>query len=270
MSFDPVFPFAGSHAVKSAGFAVEWNIPLTDDELRQIQSLHPKLQKSLPFVGSNAALSIALNQQGPVASQGLGSVVFSRPSSAAPGSNSRGLEISKQHCVGQINDYTRWAPVWQEVRSWFETVLPALVGAHAIEAIGLQYSDVFHWRADKKLFDIRKVLREDSPYLPSNVFAAHGLWHSHHGFLTDRETPLQHKLLENINVNVTQELGQLSVVITTVHRASLESLWAWPDVANALDSLMPDLHSRNKNTLARLLNDATLKKINLESSGGNA
>jgi uncharacterized protein (TIGR04255 family) len=270
MPFDPVYPYAGAHAIKSAGFAVEWNTPLSDDELREVQSLHSKLAESLPQSASNAALSIALNQSSvtaPVTSQGIGSIVFARPSStAALGGVSRALEVSKDHCVGQVNDYTRWADVWAEVSKWFSVVLPKLVDAHAVKAVGLQYTDVFNWRADKKTFDLKKVLREGCVYLPPNVFSAQGLWHSHHGYLSERDTPIKHALLENINVNLLQELGQLSVVITTVHRAALEPVWQWSGVEMALAAVMPDLHERNKVTLRELLNDETLKKINLQGA----
>ena len=180
------------------------------------------------------------------------------------------LEVSKERCVGQINDYTRWKNVWGEVHDWFEIIIPDLVAAHPVKAVGLQYTDVFHWRADKKTFDVRKVLREGSPYLPANAFNVESLWHSNHGFLTTRETPSKHRLLENINVNLLDELGQLSLVISTMHRAEFDPVWDWKDVNAALNLLMPDLHERNKLILASVLNDETGKKINLHGKVGES
>lgn len=259
-----LYPFAGAHAVQSAAFAFEWAQPLTDSEFAEVVALHERLKGSLPTLSQNKALTIELGSGTPVTAQGLGNVVFSRPPHGSGGAPSRILEISRDKCVGQINEYTRWEHVWREVLRWFEVVAPVLVRNHPVRIIGLQYNDVFHWRASPESLDLRHVFKEGSPYLPPNVFGLKDLWHSHHGYFVHRDAPMTHKLLENVNVNLLDELGQRSILISTVHKAEFPTLlFKSEELLESLRTVIPDLHLRNKEVLGDLLAKDVVKIINL-------
>lgn len=259
-----LYPFAGAHAVQSAAFAFEWPQLLSDSEFAEVMALHEKLKSSLPHARENKALTIELVSGTPITTQTTGGVVFSRSALGATGAPSRILEISKDKCVGQINEYTRWDPVWKEVLGWFEIVAPVLVKSHPVKHIGLQYNDVFHWRASPETLDLKQVFREDSPYLPSNVFGLKDLWHSHHGYFISQSEPTPHRLLENVNVNLIDELGQRSILISTVHKAEFATpLFSAEDLLNTLKTLVPELHLRNKAALAGLLAQDVADKIKL-------
>lgn len=256
-----LYPFAGAHAVQSAAFAFEWPQPLSEKEFADVLDLHEKLKASLPSVTQNKALMIEIAGGSPVSTQGTGSIVFTRPALGGTGAPSRILEISRDKCVGQINEYTRWDSVWKEVLGWFEIVAPVLVKAHPVRNIGLQYNDVFYWRASPESLDLRQVFRTDSPYLPPHVFELSDLWHSHHGYFVQLE---KHRLLENINVNLLDELGQRSVLISTVHKAEFASLiFNAEDLLSTVSNLIPDLHKRNKDVLGKLLTKEVADTIKL-------
>lgn len=262
-----LFPYSGAHAVQSAAFALEWNDELSDAELAAISAAHDQLKSSLP---NSAPIQAFLVQMGhisgtnPISTSSTAGYVFSRQGSVGP---ARALEIHRNRIVGQVNDYTRWEPVWNEVKSWFATVCP-LINRRIISNVGLQYNDIFHWRDSPQSLDLKAVFKEDSPLLPKNIFDLSGLWHSHHGYFMDMLEPMQHRLLENVNVGIIEELGQRSIVITTVHKAEISHNWCWDDLSKQIDPLMASMHSRNKQALGNLLSSNAADMISL-NKGAN-
>jgi uncharacterized protein (TIGR04255 family) len=261
-----LYPFAGAHAVQSAAFAIEWSDELSDVEVSSLLGLHEQLKPSLPL--SAPLQSIQLQMSGnaqPVRVQTTAGCVFNRPGNNGP---ARTLEVARNRMVGQINDYTRWQPVWDEVNGWFSVVGPT-IGKRKISSIGLQYNDVFHWRGVPQDMDLTTLFLNGSKLLPANVFEIKGQWHSHHGYFMDRPLPIQHRLLENINVNVLEELGERSFVITTVHKAEVSQIWGWEGLKDAIAPLMVDLHNRNKEVLSQLLSEHAKKMINLSKESSD-
>jgi len=256
-----LFPFAGAHAVQSAAFALEWPVELSDSEMSAIAIAHDKLKASLPASSPIQTLTFQLigNQPG-VANTAPSGYLFSRPGGNGA---ARMLEVQKNRLIGQINDYTRWESVWKEVKGWFDVVGPILGDKRQITHVGLQYNDVFYWRDKPETLDLSAVFRTDSPLLPPGVFKQTGLWHSHHGYLLDQTSPTPHRLLENVNVNMLEELGQRSILITTVHKAEFPELVGWQNLTTCLDELMAELHKRNKAILTDLLSVEAADKISL-------
>jgi uncharacterized protein (TIGR04255 family) len=256
-----LYPYAGAHAVQSAAFALEWPVELTEAELLAIAGAHEKLKASLPTSTplQTVTFQVVSGQPGSTSTSGPAGHTFSRQ---GPAGTARALEVQRNRAVGQVNDYTRWAPVWKEVKNWFSTI-GSIIGDRQITHVGLQYNDVFHWRGDPDSLDLKKVFSENSTLLPRNVFTLKGLWHSHHGYFVDRLKPVNHQLLENINVNLQDELGQRSIVITTVHKALVADIRGWDQMSTKIDELMEDLHSRNKDILKNLLSDEAAKSITL-------
>lgn len=255
-----LYPYAGAHAVQSAAFVLEWPIDLTEAELSVVMGVHEKLRTALPISApiQTVTFQFVANQAGSTVGAASG-YVFSRLGPAGP---TRVLEVHRNRMVGQVNDYTRWDPVWKEVGSWFSAVGPIL-GKRQITHVGLQYNDVFHWRGAPESLDLKQVFKEDSSLLPGNIFKLQGLWHSHHGYFLEQSTPVSHRLLENVNVSMLEELGQRSIVISTVHKAEVAGMWGWEKMSEHVDALMANLHSRNKAVLRELLSDDAARSIGL-------
>jgi hypothetical protein len=258
-----LYPFAGAHAVKSAAFAFEWPAHLTESDFSRVQEAHGQLLSSLPEKSVTPALMIDMSRGTPMTANAIGSVNFSRRGvgGSAP---SRALEVARDKCVAQINEYTRWEPVWNEVRGWFSVIAPLVVTAHPIKHIGLQYTDVFHWRADPGELNLRKVFRPSTKFLPPHVFDLKNLWHSHHGYFLEVADSRRHRLLENVNVNIIDELGQRTIVIQTLHKAEFATpLFNVEEVMAVMDQTVPTLHQRNKAALGDLLCDEVVEQIKL-------
>ncbi len=235
-------------------------------------ALHEKLKNSLPQMSPVQTIMFQMMVAAqPVAAPTITGYVFNRPTQTGQAGSARMLEVTRSRIVGQINDYTRWQPVWKEVRGWFDTV-GHIIGDRKITNVGLQYNDVFHWRDSPENLDLKEVFQENSVYIPGNAFNLKGLWHSHHGYFVDCDIPIKHRLLENVNVNVIEELGQMSFVISTVHKADLTdaAILGWDNLEKIIDPLMNDLHARNKETLRKLLAHKVAQKINLLEDAGNA
>ena len=257
-----LYPFAGAHAVQSVAFGFEWTNEVSDAELAAVNVAYlAQLRPSLPVAAGTQSMVVQI--EGGIASMNAGAQGGWRYSKPGHGGMARLLDVQRNRCVGQFNDYTRWNPVFKEAQKWFDTVGPEL-GPRQYTSLGLEYTDVFNWRADPQSLNLVEVFRTDSPYLPNNVFRQKGLWHVHHGFLSDRNEPgVENRLLENINVNLIEELGQRSIVITTVHRASFAGVWGWEKLRALIAPMFEDFHARNKQTLSDLLTNEVLDKISL-------
>jgi uncharacterized protein (TIGR04255 family) len=273
MAIEPLFPFAGDNAIQSAVFAIEWTEPLSGSELRAIRALDEdqEFKRTFPSAIEPRMVMINLNvdqgaQQVKSEQNQLAGVNFMRPSPTNPGSMSKAINISPMNCLAIVNEYTRWVNVWAEVRGWLLKVAPIVTPSHSVNVIGMQYTDIFLWKADPSTLLLSEVLSAQSTYLPSHVFQTSSLWHSHHGFFEKQQTePIAHDLLENINVNMLDSSGQRSLQIVSSHRATLTNpIWDIGHLATALDQLMPHLHNRNKRVLRNLLTPAVQAKIKLQ------
>lgn len=257
-----LYPSAGAHAVQSAAFALEWPVELTDSDLGHIGAVQMRLRQSLPNMQPIQAMMVQMLAGGgpPAAARPItGGFQLSRSGPAGPIWT---LEIQRNRLVGQINDYTRWKLVWAEVKSWFAAAAPFLDGRQ-IASVGLHYTDVFHWRAPPEQLDLSQVFRRESRLLPPHVFETKSFWHSHHGYFIQQDEPTPHRLLENVNVDMMENLGQQSFVITTVHRAEVKDIWGWENLEKVIDPLMETLHARNKAALGDLLAEPVAKTISL-------
>jgi uncharacterized protein (TIGR04255 family) len=255
-----LYPYAGVHAVQSAAFAIEWAEEASDEDIAQVSKVHEKLRLSLPNIAPIQAFTVQMAGNQSVGVQRTVGHVLSRSNQS--GVVTRVLEVHKNRIVGQVNDYTRWAAVWGEVKNWLQAT-DQVIGTKRISHVGLQYNDVFHWRDSLEKFELSSLFNKNSKYLPKNIFELNGLWHSHHGFLLQQETPLRHTLIENVNVNAIEELGQRSFVISTVHKAELDDVWGWLNLEPTIDKMMNSLHARNKTALGDVLSDYAATLINL-------
>jgi uncharacterized protein (TIGR04255 family) len=258
-----LYPSAGNHSVQNAAFAIEWLSELTPTELSAAMAVHAELSASLPQQSQASVMSFQIgpNGQPQMLPSGTGGFTLFRPAPA--GGVSRSLEVDRMRCVAQVNDYTRWKAVWPEVRKWFAAIIPKL-GRKNFSSIGIQFNDVFHWRDRIESFDPAVVFSAKSTLLPSGALSSKQPWHSHHGYFVAINEPINVPILENVNINVLDNLNQRSVIISTVHKASV-NMWSWEEISPVLDQLMEALHLRNKAVLADLLTEEAAKIISLNA-----
>jgi uncharacterized protein (TIGR04255 family) len=272
MALDDLAPCSGAHAVQSVVFAIEWSNPLPQDALNHIRAAYDQskeLKRQFPTPPQEQRiLSVLIDQAaGAVSPQPVSSAgecigyKFTKQSGISP---SRTLQITKDSCLYVVQDYTRWKSVFSDVLLAYSEVSEHLVKA-PVAALGLQYTDVFHWRADPEHLNLVEVLDAESGLVPISALERKGLWHSHHGYLEDRSSPADHSALENVNVDIVDNGGQRSVAIVTSHQARLQRpLYTAEALSSSLDMFYESLHDQNKALLGKLLTSEVKSKIKLQ------
>jgi uncharacterized protein (TIGR04255 family) len=258
--------------MQSAVFAIEWSNPLPQDALSHIRAAYDQskeLKRQFPAAPQEQRiLSVLIDQAaGAVSPQSVSSAgecigyKFTKQSSISP---SRTLQITKDSCLYVVQDYTRWKSVVSEVLLAYSEVSEYLVKS-PVAALGLQYTDVFHWRADPEHLNLVEVLDAESGLVPTSALERKGLWHSHHGYLEDRSSPADHSALENVNVDIVDNGGQRSVAIVTSHQARLQRpLYTAEVLRSSLEMFYESLHDQNKALLGKLLTSEVKSKIKLQ------
>ncbi|WP_168662342.1 hypothetical protein [Paraburkholderia sp. SG-MS1] len=257
--------------------------------LRAVRGLAEKLRSSFPIVQEHQIATVQIDlrkphhspikglkgkpgpgshRQGGHASE-LGAVLFASASALPTGQVGRTLQVNRDNCVVVVNDYTRWDTVWPQVVNWLGVVLPTVLAGRAMTAFTLQFHDVFNWKDDPALLDLREVFAPNCPYLPPNCYDLRTLWHSHHGFMEQVVEPAQGTVLDNVNINV-QDVGgsqrQISAMLT--HRMGYGNLVWGTGAIPAIEAAAPWLHARNKARLNLLLSDAVKRMIGLNGNQG--
>lgn len=264
MNIENLYPFAGSHAIQNAVIAVEWQGEVSNQTLMGIYSLASKLKGYFPTAEIQKMVMINIQTQSNIPNtEQIGAINFQRPDNF--GGISSQLTISRQNCVLLVNDYSRWDAVLSQALQYFELILPVILPDKSVSAVGLQYTDLFNWKDEPENLNLHEVFRNDCPYLPQNIFDLKTLWHSHHGYIVDSDTPVTHSRLDNLNISILDTAGERSIQIIAAHRANLAKVLRGntPEYLKTIESVENVLHSVNKDVMRKILTDEVQKKINL-------
>jgi len=240
--------------------------------IRALHDANPALKKALPEIQESNVVTIHMArdsaQQIRTNQNELGGINFVLPSANSIGGITKALNVSRTNCIAVVTEYTRWAKVWPEVKEWLGLVAEKLAPNKPVVTIGLQYVDVFLWKADPRELRMSEILSETSRFLPKSAFSKPLLWHAHHGYFEDHTAPMPHRVLNNINVNIIENNQQRSIQILTSHKATFSSpVYSLADINSALDQLMPALHICNKQILDDILTQGVKDKIKLGTTG---
>lgn len=267
MNLDLLRPFAQTHAVQSVALATEWQGELSDQTLLRVHTLAKKFEPLLPTVDLQKMMQISLTPAGLQAPQSfpaLGAVVFQKTTDV--GGVSHQFVVGRTNSLLTINEYSRWDPALKMAMALYAEAIPIILADKAINAIALQYTDIFTWKDDPDLLDLSQVFQANSQYLPPNALKQKGAWHSHHGFVAAASHVAEKDRLNNVNVNVMDVAGERTIQVTTVHRSTLEKplRLSTDSYLSIIESLQNKLHLDNKEMLSQLLSDAVSQKIKLK------
>lgn len=171
--------------------------------------------------------------------------------------------------------YSRWseiAPVFMRV---IESISKRMSRVPTpMVAVGMKWVDQFIFRGPAVEYDARNLLRGDSKHLNTGSFEAGPRWHCHTGWFDDSAVSGFGALNQlNIDSGFFPIDGSQQLTVTVDHTLQLRAehpthLVAFApsthDSLAALSGLMENLHRANKQTLAALLNDAILERIDLQ------
>lgn len=196
----------------------------------------------------------------PQPQQEVGGYAYSRFSS--DGNLIRQVQITRQHCVFLASDYTRWADLLAEVTPFFTAVLNALPEGVGVGVVGLEYVDKFYWRGAIDDWSLAPVLNQTATLVPPHIRQCTELCHSHHGYFSNETTPLHHRRLDNINLNVNDEVSGRVLLLNTSHKAILSSPLV-EEISEKVTAMQTALKAVHQNTLKDILQASVLARIEL-------
>ena len=281
------------HAIVHAGFAVDFSSRPTPPTIRELLALHSKLIKAYPRRRETTGRMIGIPAD-PLAVEEFRTQVgepilagFTFDSLRADGQVERSITLNDTKLSITRGDYEGWEKTWGEVRDIFELMLPVLLQRSDVITFHLQYNDRFIWEGDRTAFRAEMIVRKGSQMLVPNIFEAHDLWHSYHGYFEYPDQPHKHQLLNvaevqvlpSENVGLDPDLGLVADIRLShrtfhgVERAggrakpikTVEEVLGTGSGTGLIDTYMDEMHQKDKWLLANLLNDDMCVKIGLES-----
>lgn len=269
MSLDPLHPFANQHAIQNALFVLEWKDRLTEKDFRDLKSRIQQRHSAFTVFKPQKMVLLnlttgAADGASPESSASESGFVFEMPGALMQPAR-RTLNVTPEQCQITINDYSRWSKVKADVDEYVQSIMAvAGVDSNSLQAIGLQYTDVWIWKANPADLNMSEVFNKDSPLLVQNVFNLKSYWHSHHGYFEPMKDAALPPRLNNINVSRTQQ-GELDAInVVTSHRLTFPRRWDTSAQKIALIGAVQDeFHEENKRILRQLLTPGVLEKIKL-------
>lgn len=256
-----IYPHAGNNSIQNVSIAFDWNTELNTKEIKDIkEAIHPHLASRFPIYQEHQLIQI--NMGGPFSASNnneIGGFVYAE--SNTNGISNKSLNFNRQNLVISINEYSSWKEFLAEVELSIQAILPLILKIKGIIGVGLQYSDLFNWRGARENFNAVSIFSPDTKYLPKNALEFQNLWHSHHGFLSIEQYPVQFSLIENVNVNVIDNNG-LSVQIVTSHKAMLTDA-IWNSGKEKVTEILNMMHKSNKEIFKDLLTPEVQLSIGL-------
>jgi uncharacterized protein (TIGR04255 family) len=162
--------------------------------------------------------------------------------------------------------YTSWRVTKpQLLKRLLPFVGAALEKQAVMQAIGLQYTDVFRW--SKEFGDlVDEVVRRDTPLLPSSIFERKSFWHVHQGWFSSGHRSL--RVLNIVNIDFVEQGEDLAIRINGQHKVQARNFDGTPSLLSVDDAIegLDDLHVVNKEVLSSLLTPATLQRIGMKAS----
>lgn len=273
MSLDHLHPFAGQHAIQSAVFALDFASELDVSEVEALRAAASELASDFPVVSDQQLRTISLQvgsgeASAPSKNVEVGGFIMERPALVPGEPQGRLIIVKRNGIIVVINNYTRWDKFKADIDRYLSILLPPVDGQKAVSGVGLQFNDIFLWKADPVDLKLDEVFVVNNPYIPPNVFSSPLLWHSHHGYLMSSKEPVEHQQLDNINVSRVAANEEHQLQILTSHRVTLEKplYKSWSDNKSILLTIQENLHNKNKFILSALLTPAAQQKINLNGS----
>jgi len=278
MSIDKLYPFAGDHAIQSAVFVLEFGSELSPEELQKLEYCAKDLEKDFP--DKRVMQSLAFNIESNIknsdskvqAAQHYGGFTLLRPPAYPGAQPARQLQVNSANIVIVIADYSRWTnKIKNDIERYWNVFFDSLENlGKPLNTIGVQYNDLFNWKADPSELNISEVLRTDCPFVAPNVFKLPNgeLWHSHHGYFVYPEYGVPGKQLNNVNVGLVHAEQTCSVQILTSQKFSFDRpIFKYKDSAGELHAILDRMHSENKSLLNSIVSVEVARKIKLNEGG---
>lgn len=258
-----------NHALKIVIFTVLLDRPVDPETLKAIDALYPTLREMLPrrLATQGVMFQFGGPSLGGMPPSPMTGLTFDRL--LANGDVARGLRIEGQTIQVLISDYQRWSVTWPEVKSLLAPVLSICLNTHMASGIGAQYVDQF-FGPPGEAFPSGEALDPNSDLISPSIFKRGLPWHQHLGWFDDLSEPFPHRLLTQVNIDVTQpvvEAEETMMQVSLLHQANLEAPMSSELLAGAvspLEMFFRAIHHLSKATFASMLASEMRSRIGLD------
>jgi uncharacterized protein (TIGR04255 family) len=261
-----VQPYNERNAIKNVAFALEFKEEAEESLIQSLIALYQEtehLNTTLPRKQVHSTTLYSEIPSIPTTSKNLGGVTFDRltPKGIPEWSIFLGGNVLVINC----GDYTRWDKVWVQAKKYLNIVLP-LLSEKTFSLIALEYidkfliSDITEGKWQKELF------KNDSKYLPSNIYTLEEPWHSRHGFFLKKDNEIGKIILNNIDVDylIGHEEDSL-LMMRTQHKTELQTLTKYNNnFLKNVELVIRESHDINKGIMKNILSKGACSEIDLE------
>lgn len=269
-------PLHDAHAIEHVLIGIQFDRPLTDSTITQLQAACSTLADELPGKSEMRGFGFSISPQGfnPIL-QNQSNVPdgFVRTRTAPTGFVEKELRVDRGGILFRNSAYTRWIDVWSEAKRYISTTLSAVDDQVQLANYSLHYSDKFVWNGHQAACRPSSLLRSNSRFIAPHVFMAEDLWHSHTGIFTKTDQTIKRLLAVNTDcvdepidgearrvVRITTVLTDLlnqpgfgQTMVTPEHRMDL------------IDSRINQLHNALKAVFCEIVTADVCKRIGLSS-----
>lgn len=261
-----------NNALLRVAFIIEFERNFSQEELQSVDNNHTDWKSSLPR-RSVVKGGLVLNPQSPQINLDQ-SVIFGFKYNLfnKDGTVREGLHLQDNKVIYLVGEYTVWNEVWPKATKILEPVLQLLPESNKVISYSSEYTDLFLVQGDYFNNDPTSLFRSDSDLIPKHIFKRKLNWHSHTGYFEEIVTPVLHRHLTRLNIDIrdnnNRQQRELTMrlfhSITPPHKPlSQESLSLPEEITSiGLDNFRI-LHLKARELLKKLLCNDMLEKIGI-------
>lgn len=265
----PTNPLHGAHAISEVAFALQLQNPFDPDTVRLLIGLQKDLEKEelqhmQPTYQIQVTLSPSPMQPLPnIGAPSPSGVIFRSDNISSPPTTGWMLRADNNQLTVNCLTYTRWVDVWARAQRFLSLATGVMSNSdNRVTAIILQYIDQF--LIDGQDYSPQELFSDTSPYLTKQAFNSGRLWHLHQGYF-DQLLDIKTKRLNVLNIATTHDR---TLVDHSQHIVFPDAPLSIVDTENRINSVMQELHERNKEVLLHLLSGDMLERIGLRPGVG--
>lgn len=261
MTKSKTLPLKKEHAIQEVIFSLQLKQQLSVDTIKKLFMLKEVLKESFPHFEELRKVLFQFDPAQPSAN----ALTEGTPAGIALKNAPKGqafdwsIYAEQNLLVVTCLDYKGWEKTWPKARTYLETLAEQVLIANSIEAVNLQYTNIF-LAPKSENYDLGAVFNEKSFYLADNIKKAGAMWHQFQGWMED-DTRLNHRYLNNLNLATSVKNEDHVTTITFLRQAQVNNL-----ALNALDELMNTLHTDLKKILINVLSAKMASEIGLKNS----
>ena len=270
MNFEPVNE---EHSIVEVAFALQLSTEFTFDDVKTIKSSHHLWTEFLPRMHESEVVQFAPVNELSYSQKQMDTspAPFSFVRYMLNGFPEWELSFVFKEITLKCFFYSQWSAVKKNIIKVFNDVAYVLQNNEQyINSITLQYTDVFNWTGNIDDYDNRKLLNEDSLFVPNTIIDCGPFWHLHQGWFSEVDDPIIGRVLTRIHIDATNENNMFVARFENLNRfdaySSSNRLALNPNLVKKgedVDTILEFLHCENKKTLGSILHKDIQRRIKL-------